>query len=87
MHLIKTIKGVDKKKRYQIGNNRGGVNGWISESKIYGILTNEKEYNKLMENIAQCGHCKRIRRKTTLKTTSVGYVCFDHVDCWDEYNK
>lgn len=25
--------------RVQIGNNRGGVNGWTSRSKIYGICT------------------------------------------------
>jgi len=35
LHLIKAIKG----KRYQIGNNRGGINGWITVNGIFGILT------------------------------------------------
>jgi len=32
LHLIKAIQG----KRFQIGNNRGRINGWIGESGIYG---------------------------------------------------
>jgi hypothetical protein len=32
LHLIKAIQGP----RYQIGNNRGGINGWISANAIYG---------------------------------------------------
>jgi hypothetical protein len=31
-HLIKSIQG----KRFQIGNNRGRINGWIGENGIYG---------------------------------------------------
>ena len=34
LHLIKAIQG----KRYQIGNNRGGINGWITFNSIYGKL-------------------------------------------------
>jgi len=34
LHLIKAIQG----KRYQIGNNLGRVNGWITSSSIYGKL-------------------------------------------------
>lgn len=34
LHLIKAIQG----DRYQIGNNRGRVNGWTSRSKIFGRL-------------------------------------------------
>lgn len=34
LHLIKAIQG----KRFQIGNNRGGINGWISANAIYGKL-------------------------------------------------
>ncbi|MCH9655344.1 MAG: hypothetical protein K0U86_10920 [Planctomycetes bacterium] len=34
LHLIKAIQG----KRYQIGNNKGGINGWITFNSIYGIL-------------------------------------------------
>jgi hypothetical protein len=32
LHLIKAISG----ERFQIGNNRGVVNGWISANTIYG---------------------------------------------------
>jgi hypothetical protein len=32
LHLIKAIQG----KRFQIGNNRGGINGWIGANSIYG---------------------------------------------------
>jgi hypothetical protein len=34
LHLIKAIQG----KRYQIGNNRGGINGWIGLNSIFGKL-------------------------------------------------
>jgi hypothetical protein len=32
LHLIKAIQGP----RFQIGNNRGRINGWISASGIFG---------------------------------------------------
>ncbi len=32
LHLIKAIQG----QRYQIGNNRGGINGWIGANLTYG---------------------------------------------------
>ena len=32
LHLIEAIQG----KRFQIGNNRGRINGWIGENGIYG---------------------------------------------------
>jgi hypothetical protein len=32
LHLIKAVKG----DTYQIGNNRGHINGWTSRSCIYG---------------------------------------------------
>ncbi len=35
LHLIKAIHG----ERYQIGNNRGRINGWISSQGIYGKCT------------------------------------------------
>lgn len=35
LHLIKAIRG----QQFQIGNNRGGINGWISRRGIYGIAT------------------------------------------------
>jgi hypothetical protein len=33
IHLIKAIQG----ERYQIGNNIGGINGWITKNSIYGV--------------------------------------------------
>lgn len=35
LHLVKAISG----ERYQIGNNRGRINGWISLRNIFGICT------------------------------------------------
>ncbi|HEY7688402.1 MAG TPA: hypothetical protein VH835_06900 [Dongiaceae bacterium] len=32
LHLIKAIQGA----RFQIGNNRGGINGWIGANGIFG---------------------------------------------------
>jgi hypothetical protein len=32
LHFVKAIQGP----RFQIGNNRGGINGWISGGSIYG---------------------------------------------------
>jgi hypothetical protein len=32
LHLIKAVQG----ERYQIGNNRGRINGWISRGGIFG---------------------------------------------------
>lgn len=34
LHLVKAVR----EDRYQIGNNRGGINGWIGRSGIFGIL-------------------------------------------------
>jgi hypothetical protein len=34
LHLIKAIQGP----RYQIGNNRGGINGWVTRRQIFGRL-------------------------------------------------
>ena len=36
LHLIKAVQG----ERFQIGNNQGGINGWITRNSIYGICTN-----------------------------------------------
>jgi len=33
LHLIKSIQG----ERYQIGNNIGRINGWVSKHSIFGI--------------------------------------------------
>lgn len=35
LHLIKAIQG----SRFQIGNNRGHINGWVSANAIYGKCT------------------------------------------------
>jgi hypothetical protein len=32
LHLVKAIQG----KRFQIGNNRGRINGWVSANSIFG---------------------------------------------------
>ncbi len=32
LHLVKAIRGP----QYQIGNNRGGINGWIAARNIFG---------------------------------------------------
>ena len=32
LHLVKAIHGI----RFQIGNNRGRINGWISANSIFG---------------------------------------------------
>jgi hypothetical protein len=34
LHLVKAIQG----ERYQIGNNRGGINGWVTRRQIFGRL-------------------------------------------------
>lgn len=34
LHLIRAISG----NRFQIGNTRGGINGWVGREKIYGVL-------------------------------------------------
>jgi SOS-response transcriptional repressor LexA len=36
LHLIKAIQG----KRFQIGNNRGHINGWITANSIFGKCVN-----------------------------------------------
>jgi len=37
LHLIKATRGKNPV-RYQIGNNRGGVNGWVGARSIFGLL-------------------------------------------------
>jgi hypothetical protein len=32
LHIVKTIQG----NRYQIGNNRGFINGWVGPNSIFG---------------------------------------------------
>ena len=35
LHLIKALQG----QRFQIGNNRGRINGWVTSSSIFGKCT------------------------------------------------
>ena len=35
LHMIKAVSG----DRYQIGNNRGRINGWTSRRNIFGVVT------------------------------------------------
>ncbi|HUM05158.1 MAG TPA: hypothetical protein VLT90_06840 [Terriglobales bacterium] len=35
LHLVKAIAG----DRFQIGNNRGRINGWTSRRNIFGVVT------------------------------------------------
>jgi len=35
LHIVKAISG----NRYQIGNNKGRINGWITMNSIFGICT------------------------------------------------
>jgi hypothetical protein len=39
LHLIKAINGV----RFQIGNNRGRINGWVGINAIFGKLVKIEE--------------------------------------------
>ncbi len=40
LHLIKVILAHGEKDyRYQIGNNRGGINGYIGPNGIFGLCT------------------------------------------------
>ena len=34
LHLVKAVQA----ERFQIGNNRGGINGWITRRQIFGRL-------------------------------------------------
>ena len=34
LHLVKDVHG----ERYLIGNNKGGLNGWVSKNSIFGKL-------------------------------------------------
>lgn len=39
LHLVKAIQGP----RFQIGNNRGRINGWITASSIFGRLVSVED--------------------------------------------
>ena len=35
LHLVKAVRG----QQFQIGNNRGGINGWVTAKSIFGRCT------------------------------------------------
>jgi hypothetical protein len=35
LHLVKAISG----DRFQIGNNKGRINGWTSRRNVFGVVT------------------------------------------------
>jgi len=37
IHLVKALQGHGSSRRYLIGNNKGGTNGWTTT--IYGVVT------------------------------------------------
>lgn len=39
LHLVKAMRGSGADTQYQIGNNKGGINGWVKRSAIYGVAT------------------------------------------------
>jgi len=39
VHLVKATQGHGDGIRYLIGNNRGGINGWVGRGGIYGVVT------------------------------------------------
>ena len=39
LHLVKAVQG----NRYQIGNNIGRINGWVTKSSIYGICVSVED--------------------------------------------
>lgn len=46
LHLVKAIKQVRDQKRFLIGNNRGGTNGWVNRRAIYGVAIRVEPYMK-----------------------------------------
>ena len=41
LHIVKAVQG----NRFRIGNNRGGINGWVGPKAIHGIATKIGEDN------------------------------------------
>ena len=48
LHLVKGMRKKNEKSpgQFQIGNNRGGINGWTSRDKIYGLYLTPEEVAK-----------------------------------------
>lgn len=45
IHLVKAVTDhvLPEKRRYQIGNNRGHINGWVRRNSIFGVVTNVED--------------------------------------------
>lgn len=43
VHLVKATRNAGEWCYYQIGNNHGGVNGWIPRKSIFGVVTKVEE--------------------------------------------
>lgn len=39
VHLVKATKTEGEKELFLIGNNKGGINGWITKNGIFGKVT------------------------------------------------
>jgi hypothetical protein len=39
LHFVKATRTMGQNVQYQIGNARGGINGWIRQSNIFGCAT------------------------------------------------
>jgi hypothetical protein len=38
LHLVRAVRGHGERTRWLIGNNRGGLNGWVAATAIFGRL-------------------------------------------------
>jgi hypothetical protein len=38
LHLVQAVRGHGDATRWLIGNNRGGLNGWVAATAIFGRL-------------------------------------------------
>jgi hypothetical protein len=38
LHLVRAVRGHGERARWLIGNNRGGLNGWVGAAAIFGRL-------------------------------------------------
>ncbi len=47
VHLVKAIQGHatadTDTRRFLIGNNRGGINGWVARAAIFGVVTDVRD--------------------------------------------
>ena len=43
VHLVKAIRGQGRQRQFLIGNNRGGINGWVARGAIHGVVTDVRD--------------------------------------------